>query len=405
MASPYVQVALTYVRRWWSIRNCLILLSVIFVTSVCVFVAKDKTPPFVLLIFAVWTIQLFAGVASHIRQQFADARSHLTPGFRRVHVAVATAVILSVAVFLPAVLTWCFDLHSVGLVALSLALFAAVLWVILLASVWSSVAISALLVIGLVALFSESFSGTLVQFAHGRFETTGGRHADCRHRYNGAWHVANGSAERGHALVSRLDGGLRGTISPGVGEGGESEFATARVAAAPRGTAGDNADRTCPPRIGLAVVGGVSLASGHAHRRADLAIFVSGDTRADRVHAMRDERRHQNVAGAHALRPFGPSSDGHPSGTIHSTKGRDWTRTAAADKSAAGICDNSARLRQSVSSSVGARCVPPRSSGGLSSHRVYSPTARSPAYSRSALWLRFGCLPRRLGQAGIKGWF
>jgi hypothetical protein len=172
MRNPYVQVALTYVRRWWSIRNCLILLSVIFVTSVCVFVAKDKTPPFLLLIFAVWTIQLFSGVASHIRQQFADARSHLTPGFRRVHVAVATAVILLVAVFLPAMLARCFDLRSVGLVALSLALFAAVLWLILLASPWLSGAIYVLLVIGLVALFSESFSGTLVQFAHGRFEPT-----------------------------------------------------------------------------------------------------------------------------------------------------------------------------------------------------------------------------------------
>ena len=92
------------------------------------------------------------------------------PGFRRVHVTVAAIVILIVAALLPAVFTWLADLRSVGLVAIALCLFSAVLWLVLLASLWLSVVIGVSLAIGSFALFAEPVGAVLVQFAQGRFE-------------------------------------------------------------------------------------------------------------------------------------------------------------------------------------------------------------------------------------------
>ena len=72
-------------------------------------------------------IFLFGMFAIHVKNQFADSRARLTPGFRRVHATVAAAAALLLAVLLPIVLIWLADLRSLGLVALVVFLFGAIL--------------------------------------------------------------------------------------------------------------------------------------------------------------------------------------------------------------------------------------------------------------------------------------
>jgi len=47
---------------------------------------------------------LFGLVAVHVKQQFADPRAHLMPGFRRAHIAGAAAAFVVLAILLPATL-------------------------------------------------------------------------------------------------------------------------------------------------------------------------------------------------------------------------------------------------------------------------------------------------------------
>ncbi len=109
MSSPYVQVSLTYVRRWGPIRNYVTLFFAIVIAVLisCARAAGEKDPRWLLHPgFLFLAAYFFIGLASHIRQQFADSRSRLMPGFARPHVIVAVAVILVAAVLLPAALTW-----------------------------------------------------------------------------------------------------------------------------------------------------------------------------------------------------------------------------------------------------------------------------------------------------------
>ena len=69
---------------------------------------------------------LFGMFAIHVKNQFANSRARLTPGFRRVHATVAAAAALLLAVLLPTMLIWLADLRSVGLVALMVFLFGAI---------------------------------------------------------------------------------------------------------------------------------------------------------------------------------------------------------------------------------------------------------------------------------------
>jgi hypothetical protein len=150
MPNPYVQVALTYVRRPFSSwRGWLI--SVVFCFmffplflpsrgwSHQAFGPSQLMP----LVF------LFACLAVHAKGQFADSRARLTPGFRRVHAAVAAVAALVFAVLLPAVLAHVLGQDLIGLVAVVLLLYAAVLWVIVTGTTWTCFA----MVAGFIALF------------------------------------------------------------------------------------------------------------------------------------------------------------------------------------------------------------------------------------------------------------
>ena len=130
--NPYVQVALTYVRRPFSSPQGWAL-SVIFLllgTGVLLrFLESNRDmgadyPPMGLLVPLVAIVL----VATHVKNQFADSRAHLTPNFRRVHATVAAAAAFLLAVVLPLALIWVADLRSVGLVALTVFLLGLILY-------------------------------------------------------------------------------------------------------------------------------------------------------------------------------------------------------------------------------------------------------------------------------------
>ena len=124
MGNPYAQVALIYVRRSLSAKNAFMGLAFISVTFACCIGHEIPLPIWFFLVF--WITHVFAGLALHIRQQFANSRSHLMPGFRPVHATVAAVAILIVATVVPATVAWLTDMRSVGLVAVALTLFGAI---------------------------------------------------------------------------------------------------------------------------------------------------------------------------------------------------------------------------------------------------------------------------------------
>ncbi|MHB1035662.1 MAG: hypothetical protein ACYC35_12225 [Pirellulales bacterium] len=109
---------------------------------------------------------LFWMFASHVKDQFADSRARLTPGFRRVHATVAAAAALLLAVLLPTVFIWLADLRSVGLVTLTVFLLGAILCSVAL----HSNLLSWLVVLGSFATFTEPARILLWQLVSGKLE-------------------------------------------------------------------------------------------------------------------------------------------------------------------------------------------------------------------------------------------
>jgi len=133
--NPYLQVAMTYVRRpLLSWRGSILIVCIVCVMIACCVDRNAHGSP-LLLIAATF---LFSMIAIHIKEQFVDSRAYLIPGFCRTHVAVATMVILFVTVFLPALLTILMGFRSIGLIAIMVLLFSVVFWFILLQSAWLS---------------------------------------------------------------------------------------------------------------------------------------------------------------------------------------------------------------------------------------------------------------------------
>ena len=135
--NPYVQVALTYLRRplasW--------LTAAASIAFVCIFTWFTLLGRAGILTDA-WAVQfvyffgLFIFLAMHMKGQFVNSRAHLTPNFRRVHATVAAVTALSVAGLMPAVLSWLMGWHSLGFVAVVVLLFGTVLWVIVKDANW-----------------------------------------------------------------------------------------------------------------------------------------------------------------------------------------------------------------------------------------------------------------------------
>jgi len=141
-SNPYVQVALTYLRRPFSSWK-LGIISVFFVGTFVAFslagrAAGMKDPVFLHLMLL---FSLFLALALHMKGQFVDSRAPLMPGFRRVHATVAALVTLIVTVILPTGLSWFMGWHCLGFVAVVTLLFGTILWVIVKDATWTIFAI------------------------------------------------------------------------------------------------------------------------------------------------------------------------------------------------------------------------------------------------------------------------
>ena len=170
MSNPYAQVALTYVRRPFSsslgwLMSAIIPLMFVLGTKQLADIERSGSAPVILQLMPFMFLFMFSVL--HIKEQFADARAHLTPGFRRVHIAIATAVTIVLAVFIPAVLTMCSGLQSVGLTALVVFLFGTSLWVML---VKSSSYLGIAFAVGWVAMITAPGQGCLKEIILGHFE-------------------------------------------------------------------------------------------------------------------------------------------------------------------------------------------------------------------------------------------
>ena len=167
--NPYVQVAMTYVRRPFSSWPSSIMFTVLLLMLVpqlrCV--VLERTGEFAIqhLMFFLF---LFVFYVLHVNEQFADARSHLMPGFRRPHATVAAVVALIFAVLLPAMFTWASGWHSIGFVAMTTLTLGCCLWMLSLAG-FVMVAACTMFVVWLVVMVTES-EGYLQQFVSGQFE-------------------------------------------------------------------------------------------------------------------------------------------------------------------------------------------------------------------------------------------
>ena len=81
---------------------------------------------------------LFLYLVVHAKDQFANARAQLMPGFRHAHAVVAGVVAVVFAVLLPALFTLLLGWHSIAFVAMSVLLLGSVLWMLLTLSGWLS---------------------------------------------------------------------------------------------------------------------------------------------------------------------------------------------------------------------------------------------------------------------------
>jgi hypothetical protein len=135
--NPYVQVALTYVRRPFATSRSRLnsAMGVIFLLGGTVWFrlasahqSRDTwfdTPALYLALGLMWWC---IGLLIHIREQFVDSRAHIMPNFRRIHGIVAAIATSLVVVLLPAALTWAAGLRSVGLVAVAVLMIGAFLF-------------------------------------------------------------------------------------------------------------------------------------------------------------------------------------------------------------------------------------------------------------------------------------
>ncbi len=165
-ANPYVQVALTYIRRplaSWPGR-ILALGWIPAIICVSVFLRGRKDADFTLLMVAFMFICVFSAI--QIAQQFSDAHAHLTPAFRRVHIVVVAIVALVIAVLLPAIITWSVGFRSIALVASATFMFGASLCMFLSPLSW----LNWITAVGIIASCTPWGKAILYRFVAGEYE-------------------------------------------------------------------------------------------------------------------------------------------------------------------------------------------------------------------------------------------
>ena len=164
--NPYIQAALTYLRRplaSWPGRVLIVgwIPAIVFASAL---VGRRRDADFTWLMIAFMFLCILSAI--HMVQQFADSRAYLTPAFRHVHIAVAAVVALVIALLLPAILTWLLGFRSIGLVASAMFLFGTFLCTLLYPSAW----VGWLMPVGIIAICTPWGKGVLYQFVSGRCE-------------------------------------------------------------------------------------------------------------------------------------------------------------------------------------------------------------------------------------------
>jgi hypothetical protein len=140
--NPYVQVALTYVRRpfsSWQLGSILglTLLNLVLVSSILISSGRAEVDHASVMLSLVAFAVLLVCLVIHVKDQFADSRAHWMPGFRRVHATIACVMALVVTVLLPGLWSLWSGWNAIGFVALTVLLFATVLCVLLTLSPWA----------------------------------------------------------------------------------------------------------------------------------------------------------------------------------------------------------------------------------------------------------------------------
>lgn len=143
--NPYIQVALTYIRRpLAALLMCgftIIVLTSIYSVSRHPWHEGDSLDDHlrVLICTISMGVAVFAGMfATHVKDQFANSRSHLMPHFHRPHIAIAAVatLMLILGVAVPALEGWAMGFRSVGTVAIVVVMSGAVFWSVLLFTNW-----------------------------------------------------------------------------------------------------------------------------------------------------------------------------------------------------------------------------------------------------------------------------
>jgi hypothetical protein len=164
MPNPCIQVALTYFRQpFSSARRSLLILSILFFLVIFFFVAgrsenHHEFSPIHLFLFIV----LFAYWAIHLKEQFADSRASLMPGFRTVHGVVAAMAAIVFGVLLPGVMAPLIGWQSLGFVSITTLLFGAILWFILHPGFFT-----ALITVGCISILVEPIRSGIEQIVWG----------------------------------------------------------------------------------------------------------------------------------------------------------------------------------------------------------------------------------------------
>ncbi len=166
--NPYVQVALTYLRRPFSSRRggaVSIAALVLIVISLIVAGSGKGNERFIVMLIPL--MFLSAGFSTHLIQQFADSRARLTPGFGRVHATIAAVTALAIGVLPPAIFAWIAGYRSVGLVALAILLLGTTFWQNLSQAFWLNVLLS---VAWFAIIMSAIEKGAVQQLVSGQSE-------------------------------------------------------------------------------------------------------------------------------------------------------------------------------------------------------------------------------------------
>ena len=135
--NPYVQVALTYLRRPLAYWPAVVLIAIVVGLNISLLArcSWDNNGHFLLM--PLMAVALATGVLTiHVKDQFAESRSHVMPRFRRIHFMVATAAVLGLIAATYGLLSLPLGIQSIGLLSIIVLLVGVMSWSVLHHPTW-----------------------------------------------------------------------------------------------------------------------------------------------------------------------------------------------------------------------------------------------------------------------------